>query len=81
MPAIAVRNELPSGAAVHSPMKPNPPEKDPRRQLKTFEQQSPKVKEVERIKDDVEKSTGKARVESTEAAGAKSRQPESEKRS
>jgi len=55
-------------------MKTNPPEKDPRRQLKTYEQQSPKTKELERIKDDVEKSTGKARVASTKEATAKSPQ-------
>lgn len=55
-------------------MKPKTPhsEKDPGQQLKTFEQQPAKTKELELIKDHAEKSTGQERVEFDKKIRAKS---------
>ncbi len=49
-------------------------EKDPAKQLKTFEQLPAKTKELELIKDQAEKSTGPERVELDKRVRSKSGQ-------
>jgi hypothetical protein len=62
-------------------MKPHAPEteKDPRKQLKTFEHQPPKTKELELIKDQAEKSTGQERIDLIRKIRASSTPPEGPK--